>query len=363
MTMRKMSVFWAVVILVTLVGSVPVWAQADMDAALDYLKTQQNPDGGWGSGLGAESTAGSTADAVLAIVAAGGTLEEFAPEGNTPLDYLAHRSEDLDTAGDRAKVLMAVVAAGDDPRNFADVDLVLRLERLVGEDGRIGTEADTFYAHCLSVLALRSVSRPVPEASLELIRAGQISDGSWAWNGEPLEGTGDTNSTAVAVQALVAAGEPAASDVIQQALAYLEAVQNEDGGFPYQKPSDFGTDTDANSTAVVIQAILAAGQDPAGADWAADDGKTPVDALLALQNESGAFAWQATMPDDNLLSTVQALPAVAGKPLPLVVIEVPDREVASLPDTGAPGWAAALPLALAGLALLGSGLALARRSR
>jgi hypothetical protein len=361
--MRRMSVIWALVALVMLLGSVPALAQADLTAALDYLQTQQNADGGWGSGLSPESTAGSTADAVLAIVAAGGNPADFKVGGNTPLDYLAHRSEDLETGGDLAKVLMAVVAAGEDPRNFADVDLVLRLERLIADDGRIGIEADTFYAHCLGVLALRSVSRPVPAASLDLIKTGQIADGSWAWNGEPLEGTGDTNSTAVAVQALVAAGEAGTSDAIQGALAYFKAVQNEDGGFPYQKPSDFGTDTDANSTAVVIQAILAAGQDPAGAGWAAAEGNTPRDALLALQNDSGAFAWQATMPDDNLLSTVQALPAVAGKPFPLVVIQVPEREVATLPETGGPGMAAALSLALAGLGVLGGGLALARRAR
>jgi hypothetical protein len=359
--MRKLSVIWIGAILVALLGGLPVFAQADMAAALDYLKTQQNADGGFGSGLSPESTAGSTADVVLAIVAAGGDVLQFSQNGNTPLDYLAHRSEDLETAGDLAKVLMAVVAAGADPRNFADVDLVLRLEQLIGDNGKIGTEADTFYAHCLGVLALTGVSRPVPTASLDMIKAGQIADGSWAWNGEPLEGTGDTNSTAVAVQALVAAGEDGSSDRIQQALAYLRGVQNDDGGFPYQKPSDYGTDTDSNSTAVVIQAILAAGQDPAGTEWEAAEGDTPRDALSQLQNESGAFAWQAAMPDDNLLSTVQALPAVAGKPFPLVVIHVAEREVATLPETGGAALALGPVLALAGLALLGGGWALARR--
>jgi hypothetical protein len=361
--MRKASMIWIVAILVTLLGSLPVFAQADMAAALDYLKTQQNVDGGFGSGLSPESTAGSTADAVLAIVAAGGDVLQFEQNGNTPLDYLAYRSEDLETGGDLAKVLMAVVAAGEDPRNFADVDLVLRLEQLIADSGKIGSEADTFYAHCLGVLALSSVSRPVPAASLDLIKAGQIADGSWAWNGEPLEGTGDTNSTAVAVQALIAGGEDETSDIIQQALAYLKGVQNDDGGFPYQKPSDYGTDTDANSTAVVIQAILAAGQDPAGTEWAVAEGRTPQDALLQLQNESGAFAWQAAMPDDNLLSTLQALPAVAGKPFPLVVIQVAEREVLTLPATGGPALALAPLLALAGLALLGGGRALARRTQ
>ncbi|NTV78693.1 MAG: prolyl oligopeptidase family serine peptidase, partial [Clostridiales bacterium] len=39
-------------------------------------------------------------------------------------------------------------------------------------------------------------------------------------------------------------------------LAYLEATQNADGGWPYQNPSDYGTDSDANSTALIIETLI-----------------------------------------------------------------------------------------------------------
>ena len=135
-----------------------------------------------------------------------------------------------------------------------------------------------------------------------------------------------------AVVVVAAAG---GSDALAPALAYYKGIQNDDGGWPYQNPSEYGTATDANSTAVTIQAIIAAGQDPARADWTTGAGNTPVAALEALQNESGAFAWQAAMPDDNLLATIQALPALAGKAFPFATMAVGEAAApATVPQTG-----------------------------
>ena len=67
--MRKRTIIIALA-LVALVGSVYPGlglAAADTDAALAYLRTQQNADGGFGSGFSPDSGVGSTADAVLAI--------------------------------------------------------------------------------------------------------------------------------------------------------------------------------------------------------------------------------------------------------------------------------------------------------
>jgi hypothetical protein len=116
---------------------------------------------------------------------------------------------------------------------------------------------------------------------------------------------------------------------------------------------------------VTIQAIVAAGQDPMGTDWATDDGITPVSALEALQNESGAFAWQAAVPDDNLLATVQALPALAGKAFPLARMDVgaaAPTAPATMPETGGVVFDFALTLVLGGLALAGGGYALRRKT-
>jgi prenyltransferase beta subunit len=357
--MRIRIVVLTLALAALLVGALPVLAAADLTAALDYLTTQQNADGGFGSGFSPDSTLGSTADVVLAIVAAGGDLAAFDQEGNTPLTYLEANASTASSGGDLSKLIQAAIAAGENPREFGGVDSVAKLEILIDEGGRIGGVTDTFVSHTLAVLALSSAQRPIPEAAVEAIKTAQQEDGSWAWDGTA-DTAGDTNTTAFAVQALVAAGEDPASDAVANALAYYQGIQNEDGGWPYQNPSDYGTATDANSTAVTMQAIIAAGQDPAGADWTVGEA-TPVVALEALQNESGAFAWQAAMPDDNLLATVQALPALAGKAFPLATMDVGQAAAPpAVPETGGTPVALTLPLLLSGLALAGGGYLLKR---
>jgi hypothetical protein len=346
-----------------LVSALPVLAAGDMDTALDYLKAQQNADGGFGSGFSPDSTVGSTADALLAIVAAGADPATFDQDGNTPVTYLEANASSAASGGDLSKLILAAIAAGENQREFGGVDSVAKLEAMTGADGEIGGETDTFVSHILAVLALASAERPIEAAAVELIQAAQQEGGGWAWDGSAAT-AGDTNTTAFAVQALIAAGEAADSEAISQALAYYKGIQNEDGGWPYQNPSDFGTATDANSTAVTIQALIAAGQDPAGAGWTTGEGSTPLGALEALQNDSGAFAWQAAIPDDNLLATVQALPALAGKAFPLATMAVGEATVTApvtAPETGGGVASLVLPLVLSGAALVGGGYALRRK--
>jgi hypothetical protein len=143
-------------------------------------------------------------------------------------------------------------------------------------------------------------------------------------------------------------------------------VQNGDGGFPYQNPSDYGTDTDANSTAIVLQALLAA--DESLDDWSPED-HSPLDALTALHDSaSGAFLWQAAVPEPNVLATAQAIPALEGYAfvdLPRVEAAAPPGTVTASGDVTLPesGGMALLPVGLIGLgvAALGAGLALRRR--
>jgi prenyltransferase beta subunit len=356
--MQKQLVFLTLALVLLLASAFPALAAANMDAALDYLKIQQNADGGFGSGFSPDSGVGSTADAVLAIVAAGGDLAAFDQGGNAPLTYLEANAATAATGGDLAKLLMATIAAGQNPREFGGVDSVAKLEAMVGDDGKIGGDMDTFVAHTLGVLALASAQRPVPGAAVDYIKTAQQDNGAWAWDGSA-ETSGDTNTTAFAVQALIAAGEAAGSDAVTKAMDYYKSIQNDDGGWPYQNPSDYGTDTDANSTAVTIQALIAAGIDPAS--WTTAEANTPVTALEALQNASGAFAWQAAMPDDNLLATVQAVPALAGKAFPLATMDVGEAAApTTVPETGGavlnPAW-----LLLSGGVLVGGAYALRRR--
>lgn len=363
--MRNRAVISTIALVALLAAALPalVLAAADTDAALAYLQTQQNADGGFGSGFSPDSSIGSTADAVLAIVAAGGDLSAFNQDGDTPASYLATNAATEAIGGDVAKLILAVVATDQDPRTFGGVDSVATLEGMVGDDGKIGVDVDTLVGHSLAVLALKSAQQPIPEAAVAYIIDSQQESGAWAWDGSDAT-PGDTNTTAFAVQALVAAGEDPGADAVSQALAYFEGIQNKDGGWPYQNPSSYGTDTDANSTAVTIQAIIAAGQDPSGEGWAAAKGSTPLAALEALQNESGAFAWQAAVPDDNLLATVQALPAVAGKAFPFAAMaagEAAEAMPKTVAETGGTGINLTLVLVLGGALLAGGGYVLSRK--
>ena len=263
-------------------------------------------------------------------------------------------------------MIMALVAAGENPRTFGGVDSVARLEGMVDDSGQIGTANDTFFSHVMGILALESVERPLPEGAVAILMDAQQENGAWAWDGTGATAA-DTNTTAFAVQALIAAGEPASGEAVGAALDYYASIQNPDGGWPYQNPSEFGTDTDANSTAVTIQALIAAGEDPAGAAWTTDEGATPVAALEALQNESGGFAWQAAVPGDNLLATVQALPALAGEAFPMATMDVgaPEAPAAAapetVPETGAAVVNPGLVVALGGMALAAGGALLRKQ--
>jgi hypothetical protein len=216
----------------------------------------------------------------------------------------------------------------------------------------------------------------VPAEAVNYLLGAQIADGSWSWNGDATPGTGDNNTAAIAVVALRAAGVPANHAQVQKTVALFHDQQNDDGGFPYVKPSPWGTDSDSNSTAVVCWALWAAGEDPAGVEWKrfGQDGTSAYDKLVAFQNASGAFRWQDAMPDDNWMSTVQAMIALEMKTLPFARMDAGEAAAQvstgdtaapppeTLPQTGAPLWLIPAVLLGGGAMLTGVGLKLRRKS-
>ena len=272
--------------------------------ALAWLATQQNADGGFSGGFSPGSGVGSTADVVLAVVAAGGDVDGWKKDGRSPLDYLQAqvRAGQVTQPGEIAKTVMAAVATGRDPRRFAGVDLVARLNALHKSGGYGGT----LYEDTLVVLALVNAGQSVPEDVIARLIAAQTEDGAWAFTGDTASGAGDTNTTALVVQALIAAGR---RDGIGRALDYFRRTQNADAGWPYQSPSAYGTETDANSTANVLQALVAAGEPLS--DWSKAGQSDPLGALVHLQDDqTGAFNYQASAPGVNLLATAHAIPAL-----------------------------------------------------
>ncbi|MCX7623198.1 MAG: terpene cyclase/mutase family protein [Thermomicrobium sp.] len=303
-------------ILVVLLALVPVGAvsghQLEVERALagatTWLLQQQRADGGF-AGFSGESDPGVTADAVLALAAVGIDPARARQDGSaSALDYLETVAAEYGSkTGGAAKLVLAALAAGRDPRAFGGVDLVARLERAY--DPTTGLYDAQLFSNAYALLALAAAGERVPPAAIEAVLARQASDGSWAWDGSTEAGAGDSNTTAIVVQALAALGR-ADDPAVARALAYLRSVRASDGSFAYQ-PAD-PLVGDANSTALAVQALLAVGEEPQSAAWG-----YALDALARFANPSGALRWRDDSPDDNLFATVQGIPALARRPLPL----------------------------------------------
>jgi hypothetical protein len=275
------------------------------DVALDWLRTQQQPDGGF-SAFGGESDVSVSADAVYAFAAAGIDLDSVvSADGFSALDYLhSVAAEDVDNPGRIAKLVLALHVAGENP----DPALVKSIHTTFNAE--TGWYGDSFFGHTLAVLALASQGESIQVGAIDALLAAQTPEGSWGFNGDPTAGSGDSNSTALAIQALVAVdGDRAAID---RGLDYLRSLQNaEDGTISYDSLSVGDPGGDANSTALAIQAFVAAGEDPAMLEHG-----DLLAALLTFQNASGAFQFQPAFPDDSLLATAQAVPALLLKTFP-----------------------------------------------
>jgi len=276
--------------------------------ATRWLIAQQRSDGGF-AGFSGESDPGITVDAVLALAAAGIDPATVHQEGGrSAIAYLESVVSDYGkTTGGAAKLTLAAVAAGRNPRAFGGVDLVARIEQAY--DPQTGLYDTQLFSNAYALLALAAVGASVPPAAIDAVLSRQASDGSWAWDGSTDPGAGDSNTTALVVQALAALGrtdDPA----IGRALDYLRRVQAADGSFAYQPAEPLVGD--ANSTALALQALLAVGADPQSPTW-----RSALDALARFANPSGALRWRDDAADDNLFATVQAIPALAGQPFPL----------------------------------------------
>jgi hypothetical protein len=282
----------------------PAAVQAAL-GALDWLQGQQSRrDGGYG-------TMGASAETMFAIGANGIAARDWRIAGGlADLQRYARTNQtkfsrtDVAAAG---KVAVALAAA--------DACWTARAKTPADYyDEAAGAYAPDSGFNAWGILGTVALSETVPAAAVDALRAGILPEGGWEWQA----GFGaDSNTTALAIQALIAAGEPVTATEVVSGLAFLRSVQQPDGGFAYDASGQSGSD--ANSTAYAIMALRAVGEDPAGDAWRADDsGATPLDFLLSLRQPDGSFAWQPGM-EPNAFATQQAIPALLGRSLPIAV--------------------------------------------
>jgi len=291
----------ALVLGVTFAPHTPVRAQdlacgIDLQAALEFMTKLQNDDGGFSDGFSPESKLGATADAVVAFAAAGEDVTKLAKGSNTPLTFLADQVKvgKADTVGALGKVLAAALTVESGLPGLPTKDLAAKVSDALTKD----IDKSGFYGQAQAILALATSGVKVPQAAIDrLLASRDTKTGGFSFDGksEP-----DTNTTALAIMSLVTNGDRAS---VGTSYEYLRSIQNADKGWPYQNPSQYGTDSDSNSTALVLYAIISG-------DEKLDTWGNPQDFLKTFQQKDGSFTFQLKPPSPSFLATVQIIPAL-----------------------------------------------------
>jgi hypothetical protein len=248
-----------------------------------------------------------------------------------------------DSAGALAEFIMAAVANATDPRHFGGtapqnnlVNRLLATQRTTGADaGLFGAQDPTYdgaFRQGLALAALKAVNIPQGDAhviaAISWLSKQQCANGLWmsyrsqvsapcpAANASTFSGP-DTNSTGIAVQGLAAYGSKPRAQITQQS---LKAVQSSDGGFPFIAAANQASDP--NSTALVMQALIAVSGVPIQSQWNKGT-HTPYTALASFQLGCaqpgfGAFFFPGSK-TPNTFATVQAVPAMASKAFPIAL--------------------------------------------
>jgi len=315
-------------------GAPTLLQSAAAQASAQWLARQLTP-GGWVPNASDQPSPSFTVNTVLALAAA-----RVDPAGvHAALAYLATdvdgyvTQNGADGPGQLALLILAAEAGGADPTDFGGTDLVARLLATEQPSGLFGTETQVAnYAagnyeqglalQALGVAGVRGGSRLA--AAVHYLVDQQCADGGWSFTAQATDTcvvsatdfTGpDTNSTAQAVQGLAAQGAVTPA-VASGALGFYAAGQDADGGWSYY-PSSAGApqSTDPDSTAFVIQALVALGRSPSGPDFV-HGSADPVSALLAFQLTSGpgagAFESSYAPGSPDVTASFQATAAVAG---------------------------------------------------
>jgi hypothetical protein len=311
--------------------------EAALSAAVEWLvTTHQNDDGGYTSfstGAGqADSDVGGTVDVLPALA----TVEA---DISASIGYLSENADGVaayaaQNGGTAGKLVIALVAAGQDHQDFLGHNFAMSLTNHLSPTGQYNVN-DPFN-QSLAILGVAAAGEDVPTEATDWLIAKQSIEADLAGSWDDGFGTlGNPDATAMAIMALTRSGNEGTAEAVEAGLNFLDSVQLDSAGWEYA--AGFGEN--ANSTAVVLLALLTVGEDLATADsrWVIE-GQTPLAALLSWQGESGAF--QADFGSgrfDDFLSTVQALPALgAAEAVPTQISELSQEPTAEPEPTEAP---------------------------
>jgi Prenyltransferase and squalene oxidase repeat len=299
---ERFEIRWEPIAAAALAGlalvAAPTAARAATPAA--YLVAAQNRDGGFGAGKGQPSTQLYSAWAAMGLAAAGRHDAGVAR-------YLASGAPRIRDVGDVERTILGLVAQRASPRRANGTDLVARLLRARRRDGSWEGLVNRTAFGILALRAVRTGDAQVRGAVRWLGREAN-GDGGFAFSGRGA--TSGIDDTAGAVQALAAAGHRRGRTV-RRAVTFLTRHQNPDGGFPLQPSGP----SNAQSTAWAIQALVAAGRDP---DRVRKGGsRSPAAYLRSVTAGDGSVRYSRTSAQTPVWVTAQALTALHRRAFPI----------------------------------------------
>lgn len=311
-------------------------SSAAIASATSWLRTQQQPDGGFEvagfpgfetpDAVFALAAAAQTTDAWSASTARAAVLGTTTAAGATPLDALDALVTGGVSKGQAAKVIvLATNPLALDPTAFdPSGDGVTDLAAVLGEPGadhRFGISLAALNDVAYAVRAYAILHGSVPSETIDVLRDTQKSDGSWAFNGDATGTDGGADTTAAVVLALLAAGVDVADEDVALALDYIVAQQQPSGAW-----TD-GFSENPNSTAVAMLALHRAGRT---GPLAAGDAY-----LVGQQQSDGHIAGPYDGFGLNTFGTTQAIEALARASAPVASAFVDSVTVPALGGTGA----------------------------
>jgi len=288
--------------------------QVAVGRALAWLHTQQQADGSFGHG-------NTSTNAVIAI--AGGGEDPagpaWTPAGTSALAALEALmptyigipdppDKEHPREAEAAKAALAAVAAGRDPRAFGGYDLVERISFYY--DATTGRYHPThLFRNDLAIMGLAAAGAPVPDLARQTLLGQQTPAGGWGWASAT---TPDMDTTGRTLEALIAAGQSPAGGEFDRAVVFIASWQYPDGSLPDRAIATAGN---SNSTVLAIDGLLAAGRDPRDAPFVAVSPagalNSLLDATLSFQEDSGAFAFTHAIPESRLMAVLDAVPALS----------------------------------------------------
>jgi len=260
-----------------------------INRAFDFVIASQQEDGGWGS-------PGTTIDVILALTAAGWDPSTISQDRGQPFDVISKNLQTyIDSGPDAiAKTILALSTVGLDPHDFHGFDLINALSNTFSEETQSFGDPANIWHQALSILGLSAAQETIPEGAIKTLKGLHQEDGGW----EYAAGFGTSpDSSALAMQALLAAGTSPDDEILDKSLTYLRTTQTPDGNWG-----------DSSTTSYVFMALNALGIPLS--EWVPASGKSPIAALFIYQKQNGAFMFNLDYPEDNLMATSSVLMAV-----------------------------------------------------